>query len=99
MCDRITDLVGLQTSVGREFRKTYNLKIIAFFTLFKFMAIITMWRLFNKYCSEIAKVFDTKNHVNLSFLYDDISKIIVLKMLPFKKQQQEYLFALQFILC
>ena len=31
MCDRMTDSICLQTSVGREFRTTYDLNFIDFF--------------------------------------------------------------------
>ena len=57
MCDRWTDPIGLQTSVGREFHTTYKLKIINNFTLFNFMAIKAIWRLFNKYCSKYCSGF------------------------------------------
>ena len=57
MYDRWTDPIGLQTSVGREFDTTYNLKIINNFTLFNFMAFKTIWRLFNKYCSKYCSGF------------------------------------------
>ena len=49
VCDRFADLIGLQTPVGREFHTAYNLKIIEIFTLFNFLVIKTMGRLFNNY--------------------------------------------------
>ena len=41
------------------------------------------------YLTNIARVFETKNQVNLSFLCDYISNIAVLKNVTFKKTQPQ----------
>ena len=51
MCDRITDPIVIQTSLKRKFRPTYDFEIMQFFSLLNFVALLIMWRLFNKYCS------------------------------------------------
>ena len=39
ICDRITDLIGLQTSLGWKFCPTQNFEILNFFSMFNFTAL------------------------------------------------------------
>ena len=39
MYDRITDPLGLQTSLGRKFRPTYNFEFLNLFSIFNFVAL------------------------------------------------------------
>lgn len=50
MYDSINDPIGSQTSVGRNFRQTYNFKVIIFFF---YIQLLIMRRLFNRYYSSV----------------------------------------------
>ena len=60
MYDAITDPIDIQTSIGGKLRRILCCFILLnswdFFSIFSLVALLIMWRLFNKYYSNIPSI-------------------------------------------